>query len=161
MNRLSSLSRIERKFPKRVGRGPGSGTGKTCGRGMKGRYSISGATLRIGYEGGQYPLYRKLPTRGFSNARFARKKIDVTVHMLQELAESGKVFDSSSLVSKHQLSASDMKNYTFRVIAGGDLNKKIPEIRAHHFTKGAKAYLEAKGVTCTLVPFPQFVHKKK
>jgi len=59
-----------RKKRKRVGRGPGSGKGKTCGRGHKGQQSRSGPGIRVGFEGGQMPLYRRLPKRGFNNARF-------------------------------------------------------------------------------------------
>jgi large subunit ribosomal protein L15 len=87
---------------KRVGRGPGSGLGKTAGRGNKGQKSRSGYSMKIGFEGGQMPLHRRLPKRGFKNTPFARKLNEVNLGRIQEAIDAGKL-DAAATVDADAL----------------------------------------------------------
>ena len=124
---------------RRVGRGPGSGTGKTAGRGSKGAKSRSGYSLRYGFEGGQMPLIRRVPKRGFRNI-FTKKVANVNVSELNRFAEEAVVgpelLASSRLISK----AGDR----VKVLGNGELKKKLV-VQAHQFSAGAKAKIEAAG----------------
>ena len=90
----------KRKKRKRIGRGPGSGHGKTAGRGHKGYGSRAGASKRLGYEGGQMPLARRIAKRGFNNKRFAAKVAIINVAVLEETFEDGANVDLESLMEK-------------------------------------------------------------
>lgn len=128
---------------KRVGRGPGSGHGKTSGRGHKGYYSRSGASRRIGYEGGQMPLARRIAKRGFSNARFARKTLILNIQSLEKAFESGDTVNLESLAEK------GLAKGTFdviKILGNGDLSKKLT-VHAHGFSAGAEEKIVAAGGT--------------
>jgi large subunit ribosomal protein L15 len=131
---------------KRVGRGPGSGTGKTAGRGSKGAKSRSGYSLRYGFEGGQMPLIRRVPKRGFRNI-FAKKVANVNVSELNRFAEEAVVnpdlLASSGLIDK---SADRVK-----VLGDGELKKKLV-VQAHQFSAGAKSKIEAAGGRAEVLP---------
>lgn len=131
---------------KRVGRGPGSGTGKTAGRGSKGAKSRSGYSLRYGFEGGQMPLIRRVPKRGFRNI-FAKKVANVNVSDLNRFAEEAVVnpdlLASSGLIEK---SADRVK-----VLGDGELKKKLV-VQAHQFSAGAKSKIEAAGGRAEVLP---------
>ena len=126
---------------KRVGRGPGSGLGKTSGRGENGQKSRSGASISPVFEGGQSPLFRRLHKRGFSNARFKTVYATINVGELNELFNDGDVVTPELLkekgIIKKQLSG-------IKVLGNGILNKKLT-IRAHRFTQSALEKIEESG----------------
>ena len=128
-----------RKTRNRVGRGLGSGNGKTSGRGMKGQKSRSGGGVRTGFEGGQMPLYRRLPKRGFKNV-WAKTYAEVNVESLNRF-EDGAVVDPVALVESGIL-----KNVRdgIRILGKGELTKKLT-VRANGFTKSAEEKITAAG----------------
>ena len=125
---------------KRVGRGPGSGLGKTSGRGENGQKSISGASIPAVFEGGQTPLFRRLHKRGFSNARFKVRYATVNVEDLN-IFNDGDVVTPELLkekgIVKKQLSG-------IKVLGNGTINKKLT-IKAHRFTQSALVKIEESG----------------
>ena len=128
------------KAPYRKGRGAGSGNGKTAGKGHKGQNARSGGGVRPGFEGGQLPLYRKLPKRGFNNFRFAKKYAIVNVESLNKFAD-GDVVDSAALLSQGII------NTVFdgvKVLGEGELTKKLT-VKAAVFSASAKEKIEAVG----------------
>jgi len=130
-----------RKTRNRVGRGLGSGNGKTSGRGMKGQKSRSGGGVRTGFEGGQMPLYRRLPKRGFKNV-WAKTFAEVNVETLNRF-EDGTTVDPVELVSSGIL-----KNVCdgIRILGKGELTKRLT-VRANGFTKSAEEKITAAGGT--------------
>lgn len=125
---------------KRVGRGVGSGLGKTSGRGQKGQNARSGGGVPGWFEGGQFPLYRKLPKRGFSNARF---KTEYAVINLSDLNK----FEDGALVTPEILKEMGLvKNMLdgVKVLGNGTLEKKL-NVKAHAFSDTAKAQIEKLG----------------
>ncbi|PCH80548.1 MAG: 50S ribosomal protein L15 [Planctomycetota bacterium] len=136
------------KYPdrKRVGRGIGSGTGKTAGRGHKGQRSRSGDNPRIGFEGGQMPLYRKVPKRGFTNARFKKHYTVVNVEMLNSLSEGSEV-DLSVVLGSHLAKVSGKM---LKVLGRGELSVKLT-VRASKFSASAKEKIEAAGGTAEVI----------
>ena len=140
MMRLNTLKPAAggRKDSKRVGRGIGSGLGKTCGRGHKGQKSRSGGFHKIGFEGGQMPLQRRLPKVGFS----ARKSRFVDELRLNELALAGTdVVDLAALKSANLVSR-EVK--TVKVFASGVIEKAVT-VKGLKVTRGARAAIEAAG----------------
>jgi large subunit ribosomal protein L15 len=128
-----------KKKRRRVGRGSGSGAGKTCGRGHKGQHSRSGAGKSPGFEGGQMTYVRRLPKRGFSNARFAE---DVEIVNLKDLS-----ILSVSEVTPTVLASSgiiDKKFKTLKVLGSGKLEKALT-VHAHAFSESAQKKIEAAG----------------
>lgn len=123
---------------KRVGRGIGSGTGKTAGRGHKGQKSRSGGKIQIGFEGGQMPIQRRLPKRGFRSA-MSKNMAEIRLHELN-LVE-GDVADLAALRSAGLVNANHLRA---KVVLSGELNKAIT-LRGIGATKGAKAAIEAAG----------------
>ena len=123
----------------RKGRGPGSGNGKTAGKGHKGQNARSGGGVRPGFGGGQLPLYRKLPKRGFKN-RFAVNYATVNVSALN-VFENGAVVDLETLVEKRIVRKS---LDGLKVLGGGELTKKIT-VKATVFSATAKEKIEAAG----------------
>ena len=125
---------------KRVGRGPGSGLGKTSGRGENGQKSRSGYSHKPGFEGGQLPLYRRLPKRGFSNARF---KVEYAVINLSDLNK----FENDSVITPELLKEMGLlKNQLdgVKVLGNGTLEKKLV-VKAHKFSSKAKEEIEKLG----------------
>ena len=129
-------------FPtrKRIGRGVGSGLGKTSGRGHKGWGQRSGAPRRAGYEGGQMPIYRRVPKRGFTNASFSTEYTVINVDSLEVFA-SGDTVDLGLVITKGLVS---MNTPLFKVLGNGDLTKKLV-VRAQKFTASARRKIEAVG----------------
>ena len=124
----------------RKGRGAGSGNGKTAGKGHKGQNARSGGGVRPGFEGGQLPLYRKLPKRGFNNYRFGKQYAIVNVELLNKFAD-GDVVDSAALLAK------GLVNDLFdgvKVLGEGELTKKLT-VKAAVFSASAKEKIEAVG----------------
>ena len=124
----------------RVGRGIGSGLGKTCGRGHKGWGQRSGAYRRPGYEGGQMPIYRRVPKRGFTNARFRSEYTIINVAAL-EVFESGGVVDLAAVLSKGLASLNVRQ---LKVLGDGALTKSLT-VRAQKFSKSAAEKIRAAG----------------
>ena len=125
----------------RKGRGPGSGNGKTAGKGHKGQNARSGGGVRPGFEGGQLPLYRKLPKRGFNNVRFGKKYTVINVQALNKFTD-GEVVDSAALLAKGIVSTVLCDG--IKVLGEGELTKKLT-VKAASFTASAKEKIEAVG----------------
>ena len=136
-------ARTERR---RVGRGPGSGLGKTSGKGEKGQKARSGVSIPATFEGGQLPLYRRLPKRGFSNAQFKIKYAVINVCDLNR-------FDDGAVVTPEILhEAGLLKNQLdgVKVLGNGTLEKKLT-IKAHKFSKEAVNKIEKSGSTLEVI----------
>ena len=131
----------EAKSRKRVGRGPGSGMGKTSTRGEKGQLARSGGSVPAWFQGGQSPLYRRLPKRGFNNARFETKYATINLDDLNKYFNDGDVVTPEVLkergIVKKQLSG-------IKVLANGTLEKKIT-VKAQRFSSTAVTKIEAAG----------------
>ncbi len=125
---------------KRIGRGVGSGLGKTSGRGHKGWGQRSGAPRRAGYEGGQMPIYRRVPKRGFTNASFSTEYTVINVDSL-EIFSNGDTVDLGAVITKGLVS---MNTPLFKVLGNGELTKKLV-VRAQKFTASARRKIEAAG----------------
>ena len=128
----------------RVGRGIGSGKGKTCGRGQKGQKSRSGVAVN-GFEGGQMPLYRRLPKRGFTN-RNTKEIVGINVSALER-------FENDAVVTVESLmEIGIVKNPRdgVKILGNGELTKKLT-VKVNAFSEGAKAKIEAAGGTCEVV----------
>ena len=140
-----------RKGKKRVGRGPGSGHGKTASRGSKGQYSSAGAKMpHWTFEGGQMPLFRRIPKRGFSHTSWDRDYLVVNVGDLNG-------FDDGATVDAAALKAKGLANGPtdgVRILGNGELTKKLV-VKAHHFSKSAAEKIAAKGGTTEVIPEPK------
>ena len=147
LSQLQNTSRPKKKV-QRVGRGIGSGRGKTSGRGEKGDGSRSGYKRRYGYEGGQVPLYRKLPVRGFTRGRFVKPSQEVTFALIEEYFNEGELVSQATLREKgliHRRLPGGIK-----ILATGELTKKV-KIEAHAISESALQKLEEKKISFTLV----------
>lgn len=145
--KLENLSKSpETKVRKRVGRGPGSGMGKTATRGENGQKSRSGASISPWFEGGQTPLYRRVPKRGFNNKRFETKYATINLSDLNRF-EDGTVVTPELLkelgIVKKQLAG-------VKVLANGNLEKKVT-VRAHRFSSKAVTKIEEQGGTAEVI----------
>jgi large subunit ribosomal protein L15 len=146
---LSNLKNTSRPYKRRklLGRGIGSKSGKTSGRGQKGAGSRSGWQARSRYEGGQLPLYRKFPERGFSNARFQSKLDVVNLKEIEKLFNDGEIVSVQTLKQKKFLKG---QSNGLKVLAHGDLTKKVM-IQASAYSSSAEAKLKALGISYTVV----------
>jgi large subunit ribosomal protein L15 len=134
----------QKQKQQRIGQGMGSGRGKFSGRGAKGAKSISGYSRMRGFEGGQMPLHRRLPKRGFNNI-FRKEFAIVNVAALEALA--GDTFSPESLMEAgviHKL------KHGLKILGGGDLTRKIT-VKANHFTKSALEKIQAAGGTAEVI----------
>ena len=127
------------KAAKRKGRGAGSGNGKTGGRGQKGQWARSGGGVRVGFEGGQMPLSRRIPKRGFNNI-FAKPLEAINVSALDKF-EDGAVVDAKALLEKGILSKCE---YGVKILGNGQISKKLT-VQASAFSASAKEKIEAAG----------------
>lgn len=130
----------------RVGRGIGSGNGKTSGRGHKGQGSRSGYSRKPGFEGGQMPIYRRVPKRGFTNARFRKDYTTVNVEALEALA-AGTTVDLALVL---EAGLASMYTAQLKVLGNGELTKSLT-VHAQKFSKSAKAKIEAAGGQAVLI----------
>jgi large subunit ribosomal protein L15 len=131
---------------KRLGRGPGSGLGKTSGRGEKGQKSRSGYSMKIGFEGGQMPLHRRLPKRGFTNI-FKKKWIEVSLAALEkQFAENDEVTPEVM----HHRGIIKKAKHDIVVLGNGEVSKSL-KVSAHRFTKSAREKIEKAGGTATVI----------
>ncbi len=129
---------------KRVGRGPGSGLGKTAGRGHKGQKSRSGYSSKIGFEGGQMPLQRRLPKRGFTNI-FKKKWLEIGLAKLEENFSAGDEITPEIL---HKRGLIKKAKHDLVILGNGEVSKAL-KISAHRFTKTAKDKIEKAGGSIT------------
>jgi large subunit ribosomal protein L15 len=128
-----------KRNPKRIGRGTGSGTGRNAGKGEKGQNSRSGGGTRPGFEGGQMPLYRRLPKRGFTNI-FAKEIVAINVDRLN-------IFENGTEVTPDLLLKSGVVSKIYdgiKILGNGELTKSL-NIKAHKFSKSAVEKIEAAG----------------
>lgn len=128
----------------RKGRGVGSGNGKTAGRGHKGQNSRSGGGVRPGFEGGQMPLYRRIPKRGFNNKRFALQYVEINVSDLERFDDGSSV--DASVLKQTGLISLPKVNDGIKILGNGNLTKKLT-VRANAFTASAKEKIEKAGGT--------------
>ena len=131
---------------KRLGQGESSGHGKTAGRGGKGQTARSGSSIRIGFEGGQMPLIRRIPKRGFNNARFTIRFAPVNIEALN-------AFDNGARVDEAVLRSVGIVNGPadgVKILGDGELAKKLTVV-VNAFSASAKSKIEAKGGTCEVV----------
>lgn len=130
----------------RKGRGIGSGNGKTAGRGHKGQNARSGGGVRVGFEGGQLPLYRRLPKRGFNNKLFRKEYAIINVAALNRF-EDGAVIDYDKLL---ECGLVKRAKDGLKVLGNGEITRKLT-VRASVFSAAAKEKIEAAGGTCEVV----------
>jgi large subunit ribosomal protein L15 len=142
----------KRKKKKRVGRGIGSGHGKTASLGAKGQYASAGAEMFGGlFEGGQTPLYRRIPKRGFSHRSWDVPTMVINVGDIDAAADANAEVTLDSLKAQKVLKGSAGR---LRVLGNGDVTKKLT-VRAHHFSASAKEKIEKAGGTAALIPLPK------
>ena len=132
---------------KRIGRGPGSGHGKTAARGHKGMWSRSGSSQKRGFEGGQMPLHRRIPKRGFTNATFKKEFSTVNVKDLSRFEKGSKVgpqeLKDSGLIRK-------LREHGVRILGDGEIDRAL-HVSAHHFTATAKEKITKAGGTVEVI----------
>lgn len=142
--KLEALANTSRpkKRRKTVGRGIGSGKGKTCCRGVKGMGSRSGYKVRHGAEGGGVPLYRRVPTRGFSNERFRQRLDAVNLDVIEGLYENGETVSLETLREKGFLKGNSCG---IKILGNGSLTKKVT-FQVEAISKGAKEKIKEAGI---------------
>lgn len=131
----------KRKKRKRIGRGSGSGHGKTAGRGHKGYFSRAGASRRLGYEGGQMPLARRVAKRGFSNRAFAPVVLIINLEALEKAFESGETVNPQTLAEKGLAKG---RFDLIKILGNGELTKKL-DVTAHRFSRQAEEQITVRG----------------
>jgi large subunit ribosomal protein L15 len=151
---------LKYKNRKRVGRGIGSGHGKTAGRGHKGAKSRSGWSRRLGWEGGQMPLFRRLPKRGFNNKNFKKVYTIINVGELKGFADGDSV-DLAAVLAAGLVSR-EKHSGLFKILGNGELSRKLT-VRVDALTDTARQKIEAAGGQVVLIPHvahrPKFVRK--
>ncbi len=133
------------KKRKRIGRGPGSGFGKTAGRGHKGQKSRSGYSRRFGFEGGQMPLMRRVPKRGFTNP-FTKEYVPINLSMLTVFA------DQDVIAIEDMIRKGLVKNIKdgVKILGNGEIERAVT-VKAHKFSKSAREKIEKAGGTCEVL----------
>ena len=146
--KLNNITPTEGAFKerKRVGRGTGSGLGKTSGKGHKGQNARSGGGVRVGFEGGQLPLFRRLPKRGFSNAKFKIRYAVINLSDLERFAEGTEV--TPTLLKEMGVIKNSLDG--IKVLGNGKLTKKL-NVKANKFSETAKKEIEALGGTIEVI----------
>lgn len=135
------------KTRKRIGRGTGSGHGKTSGRGHKGYYSRAGSSRRTGFEGGQTPIFLRVAKRGFNNKRFADTIVVVNLDRIEDAFNDGDEVTPKSLREKNLIGG---KFDAVKILGTGELTKKLT-VKAHRFSKSAEEKITAKGGTAEVI----------
>lgn len=146
---LKAIPGSRKKF-KRVGRGISAGQGKTCGRGMRGQNSRGNARTRPGFEGGQTPLFRRIPKYGLQKGLVKTEFSLLKLELLNEVAEGTEV-DYESLVKAGIATKANKGITNVKVIGNGELTVKNLTVKAHAFTESAKAAIEEKGGKCIVL----------
>ncbi len=140
--KLENLPRSnETKASKRVGRGPGSGMGKTSTRGEKGQKARSGASIKAWFQGGQTPLHRRIPIRGFNNKNFAVRYATLNLSDLEKFFNDGDVV-TPEILKERKIIKKELNG--IKILAGGELTKKLT-VKAHRFTTAAVTKIENAG----------------
>lgn len=136
---------------KRVGRGIGSGTGKTAGRGHKGQKSRTGASIRPGFEGGQSPLYRRLPMRGFNNALFTKDYTIINVGVLQKLVDDKRIEASKpvTIQTLQDIGFTKKAKDGLKILGSGELKAKL-SVEAAAASQSAQAKIKKAGGSISL-----------
>jgi large subunit ribosomal protein L15 len=134
---------------KRLGHGESSGHGKTSGRGGKGQTARSGSSIRIGFEGGQMPLIRRIPKRGFNNKRFKTYYAPVNLDSLNRFEDGAKV-DETALTS---VGLANRAAHGIKILGRGELTKKLT-VSVHAFSASARMKIESLGGVCEIVAPP-------
>lgn len=140
---------------KRLGQGESSGRGKTAGRGGKGQTARSGSSIRIGFEGGQMPLIRRIPKRGFNNARHTTRYLPINLDALNQFPEGSRV----DLDTLRKAGLANGKAAGIKILGEGEITRKLT-VSAHAFSASAKTKIEGKGGTCEVVSKPVAPAKK-
>lgn len=150
MHNLSQLKNTSRppKKSRRIGRGIGSKRGAHAGRGGKGDSHRQGYCKRFGYEGGQVPLYRKLPIRGFTRGTFAKTRASITLGMLEQAFQDGETVNPVTLREKGLIPRRIPGG--IKILSNGELTKKLT-IEAHRFSAAAQEKLQAQGISFTVI----------
>ena len=148
MHKLNNLKNTTKviKARRRVGRGIGSGVGKTCGRGEKGAGARSGYKRRLGYEGGQFRTFMKLPIRGFSNARFRKRLDSINLGQIEKLYADGETVNVETLRSHGFING---KSHGLKILGEGELTKKVT-IEADKISSSAKDKLQKANISFSL-----------
>ena len=133
---------------KRLGQGESSGHGKTSGRGGKGQTARSGSSIRIGFEGGQMPLIRRIPKRGFNNARHTTRFLPVNLESLNQFDDGARV-DADALRNAGLANGPGFRQ-GIKILGTGDLTRSLT-VSAHAFSASARTKIEAKGGKCELI----------
>lgn len=144
LGNLKNSSNARRDI-KRVGRGPGSGKGKTCGRGEKGAGARSGYKRRYGYEGGQFRMFMKLPIRGFNNAPFRTEYEVINLVQIEALYKDGEIVNLETLCAKGYTDGQKK----LKILGKGELTKKVT-IQADAISAGAREKLQKAKISVTL-----------
>lgn len=140
--KLEKLPRSnETKASKRVGRGPGSGMGKTSTRGEKGQKARSGASIKAWFQGGQTPLHRRIPIRGFNNKNFTVRYATLNLSDLEKFFNDGDVV-TPEVLKERKIIKKELNG--IKILAGGNLTKKLT-VKAHRFTSAAVTKIENAG----------------
>ena len=147
---------LKNKARNRVGRGTGSGNGKTAGRGHKGAKARSGWSRRLGWEGGQMPLFRRLPKRGFNNKNFRTEYTTINVRDLAGF-EDGATVDLAAVLAAG-ITSKAKHTELFKILGDGEISKKLT-VRVDALTKSAREKIEAAGGSVEILP--QRVHRPK
>ena len=134
LNKIKKSSHQKSKM-KRVGRGVGSGKGKTCGRGTKGAKARSGYKRRLGNEGGQCPVFRKTPIRGFSNAAFRKPTFSINLGLIEKIFNDNETVSLETLKEKNLIS--NKSKPIVRILGNGEITKNL-HFKANHFTRSAE-----------------------
>jgi large subunit ribosomal protein L15 len=141
---------VKKKSRKRIGRGPGSGMGKTASRGSKGHTARTGWARRRSFEGGQTPLFRKLPIKGFKNGRFKKEYLVINVSALNVYKDGDKVgiveLMQKGVVHKN----ANNESTKVKLLGDGDLERKV-DIQVNAISKSAKEKIEAKGGSVEII----------
>lgn len=143
LSQLANTHRPKKKV-QRVGRGVGSKRGKTCGRGNKGDKARQGYKHRFGHEGGQIPLYKKLPTRGFTNGRFTSYVFAINLQMIDKLYQDGEIVSLNTLQEKGI--APRRVSGGLKILSNGELTKKV-SIEARFFSQATEEKLKKQGIS--------------
>lgn len=145
LNNLKNATKVT-KSRRRVGRGIGSGVGKTCGRGEKGAGSRSGYKRRLGYEGGQFRTFMKLPIRGFSNARFRKRLDSINLGQIEKMYQDGETVNIETL---RQHGFINGRSHGLKILGEGELTKKVT-IEADKISSSAKDKLQKANISFSL-----------
>jgi large subunit ribosomal protein L15 len=140
---------------KRLGCGDSSGHGGTSGRGGKGQTARSGGTIRLGFEGGQMPLLRRIPKRGFNNKSYRTHLAEVNVETLSKLFADGDVITPEALVEKGILKKT---LDGVKILGNGEISRKVT-VKAQRFSASAREKIQKAGGTCEELPLPGIRHK--